>query len=93
MEATVKDIDAIEGLLENLEVLALAGIKIAEDGIGSEDIATAVGLLSNVSELLGNFKKAGEAFKEAKDIDSEEAVALIGKIYSIGKKVEEALRK
>lgn len=87
------DINAIEGLLKNIEVLALAGIDIAEDGVDMTDLPAAVGLLSEINPIIANFKAVGEAFDEAKDIDAEEAIALLKRVYEIGKKVELALRK
>lgn len=87
------DINAIEGLISNLEKLAVSGANIAKDGkVDLADLPTAVGLLSEIQPMIENFKKIGEAYEEAKDIDASEAVAIVEKLYKAGKKIEEALR-
>jgi hypothetical protein len=86
------DINAIEGLIENIEKLAVAGAKIAADGkVDLTDLPAAVSLLSDITEMVDNFKKAPEAIGEIKDIDAEEAIAIVKKLYEAGKKVEAAL--
>ena len=87
------DINAIEGLIKNIEKLGVAGGKIMADGkVDLNDLPHAVALLSDVQEMINNFKKIGEAVGEIKDIDSAEAVAVIQKLYEAGKAIEEANR-
>ena len=87
------DINAIEGLIKNIEKLGVAGGKIMADGkVDLADLPHAVALLSDVNEMIENFKNLKEAIGEIKDIDSAEAIAIVQKLYEAGKNIEEAVK-
>ena len=82
----MNDINAIEKTLDAVEVLAVAGAQIIGDGkVGMEDLPALIGLLSEVTILLDAFKGLGEAIGEVKDLDAEESIAIVAKLYEVGK--------
>jgi len=86
-----KGITHIEGAIDAIEVIAVAIKKIMKDGkIGADDITVVVGLIAEFQKLMDAFLGMKEAVAEGKEIDAEEAVALVGKLYAVAKKIQEA---
>lgn len=86
--------EAIEGVLEVVKDLAIAYAEIKKDGeVNMDDLPVAIGLVSKLGGMIESIKAIGEIKDEAKDIDATEAVALVSKIYALGKEVEEAFKE
>ena len=79
-------------LLNALEISAVAIAKIAKDKkVNAEDLPVLVELASEFDELVKGFSKLEEVPEELSDIDESEVIAIITKVYSIGKKVKAEL--
>ena len=83
--------EKIEGILEVLKKLAVAGKKISADKkVDLQDLPHVIGLLPELPAIFEKFKSLGEAVDEGKDIDVAEVVGLIQKIHAMVKEVEAA---
>ena len=83
--------ESIEGLLEVLKKLAIAGKKISADGkVDLQDLGVLISLLPELPAMLEKAKHLGKAIEEGKDIDVPEVVALIQKVAAMVKEVEAA---
>lgn len=79
-------------LLNGLEISAVAIAKIAKDKkVNAEDLPTLVELASEFEALVKAFSDLQEVPEELKDLDESEIIAIITKVYSIGKKVKAEL--
>jgi len=86
-----KGTESIEQVKESLKKLVIAGKKISEDKkIGLDDIQHVIALASEFPQMLESFKKFGEAFEELKDVDVNEAIALIQSFHKAVKEIEVA---
>lgn len=86
-----KGVESIEQVKESLKKLVIAGKKISADGkIGIDDVAHVIALASEFPAMLDSFKKFGEAFEEIKDVDVNEAIALIQSFHKAIKEIEAA---
>ena len=86
-----KGIKEMMELLAAVEVLGVAVKEVMKDGkIGLED----AGALVKLGSQFGVFAAAIEGIKEipaeAKDIDAQEAIEIVGKLYAIAAKVQAA---
>ena len=79
-------------LLNGLEISAVAIAKIAKDKkVNAEDLPTLVELASEFETLVKAFSNLQEVPEELKDLEESEIIAIITKVYSIGKKVKAEL--
>lgn len=86
-----KGIKEIKEMLAAVEVVALAAKKVMKDGkVDFSDAMVIVELGSQLPILLAAIEGMGEVVAEAQDIQADEAVALVGEMYAIAKKVQEA---
>ena len=77
-------------LLNAIEILAVAGKKIAKDGIGMADIPEAVELLKHIDEIMMAIKDFHLIGEEIKDVDQAELIILGSKVFSMVKAIKEA---
>ena len=81
----------IEAIAESLKHVIVAAKKISADKkLDIADLPAAMDLLVKLPVIVESLKEVGEAWKEAKDIDVAEVVALIQKIDAIVKEIEAA---
>lgn len=86
------DIKESKELLAGLEVLAVAGAKIAKDKkLGIDDLAPAFEALKQYQVILDAFHGVDQVPAEVKDIDSVEAAQLGYAVVEILKKVKAEL--
>ena len=79
-------------LLQGLEIAAKAIAKISKDKkINAEDLPALVELASEFEVLVKAFSDLEEVPQELKDLDEAEVIAIITKVYSIGKSVKAEL--
>ena len=84
-------IKEIKELLEALSLLAVTGKKIAADGkISVDDISHLISLSAQLDVLVEGVKDIDKALDEAKNLDQAEVLEIIGKLYDITKKINEA---
>lgn len=83
--------EKIEAILGDLKQVAIVAKKVSADKkVDLNDLPHVIGLLPLLPKFIADFKAVGEAFEEGKDIDVNEAVALIQKIHAMVKEVEAA---
>jgi hypothetical protein len=83
--------EKIEAIAESLKEMAILIKKISADKkVDIQDIAHLVAFLPKIDDIILSMKDLGKAVEEGKDIDVAEIVALIQKIHSKLKEVEEA---
>lgn len=79
-------------LLQGLEIAAKAIAKVAKDKkVNAEDLPTLVELASEFEVLVKAFSNLEEVPQELSDLDEAEVIAIITKVYSIGKSVKAEL--
>lgn len=79
-------------LLNGLEIAAAAIAKISKDKkVNAEDLPALVELASEFETLVKAFSNLDEVPQELSDLDEAEVIAIITKVYSIGKKVKAEL--
>lgn len=89
MEA--KGIKNITEILAAVEACLLLTKEVMKDGkIDYSDVVVLPKLVAQLGVIVAAIEDAKEAIEEAKDIQAEEAVALVAKVYAIAKKVQEA---
>lgn len=80
-------------LLESLEVLAVAGAKIAKDGkLSPSDLTVIYDLLMKSSKLSDGFKGLKQLPNEVKGLDAQEIEQIISKTFVIINAVKEVLK-
>ena len=83
--------EKIEAIAESLKEVAILIKKISADKkVDIQDIAHLVAFLPKIDDIILSMKDLGKAVEEGKDIDVAEIVALIQKIHSKLKEVEQA---
>lgn len=83
--------EKIEKVVDALGHVVVAGKKISADKkVSIEDLPAAMELIKKVPEIVEAFKALDEVWKEAKDVDVQEAVELILKINAKVKEIEKA---
>lgn len=86
-----QDIDKILLLLSVIEPVGVNLKKALADGrIDFKDGMYGYALLQELPKLVAAFKGIAEAYDESKDIDANEALEIVKKLYEIGKKIEQA---
>lgn len=91
MEDQELGIEKLEGLLGSLGDLVVAGKVVMADGkINMADLPVAIGLLSDIGDIIEGLKDLGGAVKEAKDLDSNEVHKIIDKVYEVVGRIEAA---
>ena len=85
-----KGIKELSELLDGIEILLVAGKKIAADGINKDDLTIVFELFNQFSVLKEAFTGLKELPAEIKDIDEAELLMLGTKLYSIIKSLKEA---
>ena len=89
---TQKTIAETLELLQGLEIAAKAIAKISKDKkVNAEDLPTLVELASEFETLVKAFSNLQEVPEELKDLEESEIIAIITKVYSIGKSVKAEL--
>lgn len=79
-------------LLEGLKIAAVAIAKISKDKkLNAEDLPTLIELATEFETLVKAFSNLDEVPQELKDLQEEEVIAIITKVYSIGKQVKAEL--
>lgn len=79
-------------LLNGLEIAAKAIAKISKDkAVNAEDLPVLIELASEFELLVKAFSGLQEVPEELKDLDQAEVIAIISKVYSIGKTVKAEL--
>ena len=79
-------------LLKGLEILAIAGAKIAKDKkIDLSDVKPVLDAVKEYSTILEGFKGLDQVIPEVKDIDQVEAAALGFQLIELVKKVKAEL--
>ena len=85
-----KGLKEFKELIDGLELLAVQAKKIADGGIGAEDIIHMVKLAQEFEVLREAFKGFGELKEEMKDLDQSEVIEIVGELYGLVKAVEQA---
>ena len=70
------DIKESKELLEGIEVLAVAGVSIAKDGINISDLAHLVSLAKNFDKLKAAYEGIDLVDDELKELDEKELMEL-----------------
>lgn len=84
-----KGIKELSEVIDALEVLVLAGKEVLADGkVTIADAPVALKLAQELPKLFAAFEGASEIGEEVKDIDADEAVALVQKLYAVAQKVK-----
>ena len=79
-------------LLNALQVAGVAVAKIAKDGkVNAEDLPVLLSLSMDFAKLVEGFTGAGEIPAELRDLDEAEVLALVSKLFAIGKAVKAEL--
>lgn len=79
-------------LLASLEILGVAGVKIAKDGVGPEDLQEGLNLLARSGEVAKGFVGLGEVDDEMKDLDDAELIQLGSAAWKLFKSVKAAAK-
>lgn len=83
----------VSELLEGLEKLAKFGVKVLEDGVVNvKDIGALVALSKDLEVLVDAFEGLGSIDDELKDLDQEEIIMIVIKVFGIIKSVGKAKR-
>lgn len=84
--------EKIEAVLDSLEILFSKAALVMEDGkVDMKDLPVAIGLLSDLGDIINSFKEIKGAAKEAKDLKEDEVVRIIGKLYKVVSAAEKAI--
>jgi hypothetical protein len=86
-----QDIKETKELIEGVKLLAVAGAKIAKDGINVADLQHLVELAKNFEVIQKAFENVKEVEAEIKDLEESELIELVGVLYSLVKEVKEAV--
>jgi len=79
-------------ILSAVEVLAIAGAKIAKDKkVGMDDLPAAIELAKKFDLVLEAIKDIDQIDEEVKDLDESELIALVSKVLMISKSIKEEL--
>ncbi len=87
----MQDIKETKELLEGVKLLAVAGAKIAKDGINVADLQHLVDLAKNFETIQEAFSNVKEVSEEVKDLDESEIIELVVILYKLVKEVKEAV--
>jgi hypothetical protein len=80
-------------LLAGVELAAVAGIEIAKDGLGVEDISKALELIKKSDVLIEAVKGIDGIDEEIKDLDQAELIELGTIAFSLVKKIVAASKE
>ncbi len=83
-------IDQTLEVLAAVELLAVAGKKVAKDGLSLADLPEALELLKHLDVLVAAVKGADEVVAEIKDLDQGELIVLGTKVVEIVKAIKSA---
>ena len=79
-------------LLSAVEVLAVAGAKIAKDKkISAEDLPAVIELVKKLDVILEGIKDVDQLDEEVKDLDEAELIGIVSKVMMIAKAVKAEL--
>ena len=79
-------------LLSAVEVLAIAGAKIAKDKkVNAEDLPAVIELVKKLDVVLEGIKDVGMIDDEIKDLDQSELITIVSTIVMIAKSVKAEL--
>ena len=80
-------------LMDSLEIIAVAGAKIAKDGkLSPSDLTIVYDLLLKSAKISEGFKGINKLPAEIKDLDAEEIESIISKTFVIINSVKEVLK-
>lgn len=77
-------------MIDAVEKIAVAGMKISKGGIGMDDLVHLVALAKEMDQLMEGFKGIGMIDDEIKDLDQVEIMALVTKMYGMVKAILDA---
>lgn len=78
-------------LLNGIELLAVAGVKIAKDGkVAVDDLPHLITLATNVSTLVDAATGVEQIPAEVKDLSQAEMIEIVSKVYAVVAKIKEA---
>jgi len=79
-------------LLNAVEVLAVAGAKIAKDKkISADDLPAVIELVKKLDVVLEGIKDLDQLDEEVKDLDEAELIGIVSKVLIIAKSVKSEL--
>lgn len=86
------DIKETQELLNAVEVLAVAGAKIAKDKkVNAEDLPAVIELVKKLDVVLSGIKDLDKLDEEVKDLDEAELIAIVSKVMIIAKTIKAEL--
>lgn len=86
------DIKETQELLNAVEVLAVAGAKIAKDKkVNAEDLPAVIDLVKKLDVVLNGIKDLDKLDEEVKDLDEAELIAIVSKVMIIAKTIKAEL--
>lgn len=86
------DIKETQELLNAVELLAIAGAKIAKDKkVSAEDLPAAIELFKKLDVVLVGIKDLDKLDEEIKDLDEAELIAIVSKVLIIAKSIKAEL--
>lgn len=86
-----KSVKEMMEVIAAVEVVAVAIKKVMKDGkVDLQDAAVAIELGAQFPVLAAAVQGLGEIPAEVQEIDAQEAIEIVGKLYAIAKKVQEA---
>lgn len=87
----MKQVKEVKELLKGLEVVGVAGVKIAADGkVGLDDLTHLVELAKQIDVLTAAVQGVNEIDDEIKDLDQAEIIELVGAVYGLAKALKDA---
>lgn len=76
-------------LLSAVEVLAVAGAKIAKDKkVNAEDLPAVIDLIKQLDVVIAGIKDLDKLDEEVKDLDEAELIAIVSKVLIIAKAIK-----
>jgi hypothetical protein len=86
------DIKETIEMLDGIEVLAVAGAKIAKDKkVSVEDLPAVMELVKKLDVVIEGIKDLDKLDDELKDLDQGELIAIVSKVLLLGKAVKAEL--
>jgi hypothetical protein len=77
-------------ILDGLELLGVAGVKISKDGLAMDDIVHLVSVAKEFEVLSDAVEGGDDALKELKDLDQDEAISLLVRLFALVKALKSA---
>lgn len=88
-----KDIKELSELIDGLEAVGVPVAKVFSDGkVNALDLSHGLELVQNHKKIIDAVSGIEGIIPEAKDIDPDEAVIIVQKLYSVAKNIKEAAK-